>query len=111
MTHGQYDVCIDSCNYCAVACDACVVACLGEENAAYLRDSILAAMDCAAFCRLATGFLARDSQQLQLICQDCAEICIACADECAQHPAEHCQRCAEACRKCADECLKIGTAQ
>jgi len=110
MTIGQYDLCIDLCNKSAQACDEFVVACLGEENAAYLRDAILAATDCAAFARLAAGFMARDSQMLQLICQDCAEICMACADECAQHPAEHCQVCAEACRKCADECLKMGTA-
>ncbi|WP_221763232.1 four-helix bundle copper-binding protein [Methyloradius palustris] len=109
VTAQQHSTCIDLCNKAAIACDVCVVACLGEENAAYLRDAILAATDCASFCRLAVGFLARDSQMLQLVCQDCAEICIACAEECAQHPAEHCQLCAHACRKCANECLKMGT--
>jgi hypothetical protein len=110
MSAGKYDECIDLCNKCAEACDVCAVACLGEENAAYMRDCILMDIDCAAFCRLAAGFMARDSKMLQLICQDCAELCIACAEECAQHPAEHCQRCAEACRQCADICLKMGTA-
>lgn len=111
MTTGQYDECIDLCNKCAQACDACVVSCLSEENAAYMRDCILLDVDCAAFCRLAAGFMARDSQMLQLICQDCAEICIACAEECSQHPAQHCKDCAAACRLCAEACLKMGTAE
>lgn len=110
MSTDQYDKCIELCNKCAQACDACVTACLNEENAAYMRDCILMNIDCAAFCRLAAGYMARDSQMLQLICQDCAEICNATAEECSQHPAEHCHKCADACRECADACLKMGTA-
>jgi hypothetical protein len=36
------------------------------RNAAYLRDAILAATDCAAFCRMAAGFGDKaDSQSLK----------------------------------------------
>lgn len=106
-----YQESIELCYQCAQACDACAVACLSEENAAYMRDCILADIDCAAFCRLTAGFMARDSQLVQLIAQDCAEICQACAEQCSQHPAEHCQQCAQACMACAEACLRIGTAK
>jgi len=110
MAIGHYDVCIDLCNKTAKSCDELVVTCLGQENAAYMRDAILAAVDCAAFCRMAAGFMARDSQMAQLICEDCSEICMSCAEEFSQHPAEHFQICVTICRECANECLKMGTA-
>jgi hypothetical protein len=67
-------------------------------------------MDCADFCRLTASFVARGSDFVELVCQDCAEICTACAEECEKHASTHCRQCAEACRKCAEECLKVGVA-
>ncbi|HYG12622.1 MAG TPA: four-helix bundle copper-binding protein [Methylophilaceae bacterium] len=51
----------------------------------------------------------RQSEFIDLICQDCAEVCEQCAEECARHEQGHCQQCADACRKCAEECLRMGT--
>ncbi|HEY7985659.1 MAG TPA: four-helix bundle copper-binding protein [Methylophilaceae bacterium] len=108
--HGTYTLCIDLCNKCADVCDACTLACLNEENAAYMRDCILMDIDCAAFCRLTAGFMVRQSEMLELICEDCAELCNTCAEECEKHPMEHCRLCAEICRKCADTCMRVAIA-
>jgi hypothetical protein len=67
-------------------------------------------MDCAQICRLAAGYMARDSEFAVAICQACAEVCEACGDECAKHPMQHCQECAQACRRCADECRRMAGA-
>jgi len=75
-----------------------------------LRTCIELDMDCADFCRLTASFIARRSDFVELVCQDCAEICTACADQCEQHASDHCGACARACRSCAEACLKVGAA-
>jgi Domain of Unknown Function (DUF326) len=65
-------------------------------------------IDCASICRLAAGYMARDSELAGAICEVCAEVCDACAQECAKHSKmEHCRQCAEACKRCADECRRM----
>ena len=108
-SHDHYQSCIDACNACADACDRCADAC-EREDPVKMKRCIALNRDCAAICRLAVNFMMRDSEYVDLICQDCAEICEACGDECDQHPQEHCQACTVACLKCAQECLKMGTA-
>jgi hypothetical protein len=76
-----------------------------------MRTCVELDMDCADFCRLTATFIGRDSDFIELVCQDCAEICTACAEECEKHDAEHCRQCAETCRRCAEECLKVGVAE
>lgn len=108
MPHDPYQSCIEACNKCAEFCDYCAKAC-EKEHAETMARCIALDRDCAAICRLAVDFMQRNSEFVDLICQDCAEICEECAEECQKHEQGHCQQCAEACRQCAEECLKMGT--
>ena len=110
MIADRYQACITACHTAAALCETCAASCLIEPNVQHMANCIALDMDCAAYCRMTAGFLARGSQLLELVCQDCAEICQACAEECGQHGMAHCQACAEACRHCAEECLKLGVA-
>jgi hypothetical protein len=107
MTNNQMETCVGACNACADACDACSTACLSEPDIKMMADCIRLDLDCAAICRLASGFMARGSARARDVCRVCAMICDACAAECAKHKVDHCQRCAEACRVCAAECRKM----
>jgi hypothetical protein len=107
MPHEQFQPCIDACNACAEACNACAKACLFEPNRHDLARCVSLNMDCAEVCRLATGYMARNSELISEICSFTAEVCIACAEECEGHDLSHCQRCAEACRQCARECFNV----
>ena len=107
MAHSQYATCIEACNICATACDHCAAACLSEKDPKPMARCIALDIDCAAVCRLAPGFMARDSKQAALICGVCADVCEACAAECGNHDMQHCKDCAEACRRCAAECRRM----
>jgi hypothetical protein len=109
MTNESFDSCIRACDACATACDTCGTACLTEPDVKQMADCIRLDLDCAAICRLASGYMARRSERAATICRICAEICEACAAECAKHPPEHCQRCAQACRACAEECRRMSS--
>jgi hypothetical protein len=106
VSHDHYQPCIDACIACAEACEQCAAACEREDSAKMAR-CISLNTDCAAMCRLAADFMTRNSQYVDLICEDCAEICKGCADECNKYPQDHCQDCALACLQCAQECLKM----
>lgn len=107
MTNETFERCIQACDACAAACDMCATACLTEPDVKKMADCIRLDLDCAAICRLASGYMSRGSARAAAICRACAEICTACAEECAEHPPEHCQRCAQACRSCAEECRRM----
>lgn len=107
MAHQQFESCIEACNACAEACDHCAVSCLQEPDPKMMVRCIALDMDCAQICRMAAGYMARDSEMATAICQLCAEVCDACGDECAKHQMAHCQECAQACRRCADECRRM----
>lgn len=104
MAHTINQACIDACNACASACDHCAVSCLAEDDVKMMVRCIALDMDCAAICRVASGFMARGSDAAGRVCHVCADICRACADECAKHTMDHCQACARACRDCAQQC-------
>ena len=110
MAHQQYEACIEACDHCASVCDHCAASCLQEQDVKAMARCIALDIDCAAICRLASGAMARGSEQAQAICALCADICEACGDECAKHQMEHCKVCAEACRRCADECRRMSQA-
>ncbi len=107
MAHEKYADCIKACNDCADACDHCSVACLEETNIAALARCIRLDIDCAAICRLASGYMARGSECANTICRACADICDACAEECEKHEHNHCKQCAQACRDCAKKCREM----
>ncbi|MGU2420668.1 four-helix bundle copper-binding protein [Burkholderia cenocepacia] len=107
MAHQQYQSGISACDDCAAACYHCATACLNESEVAQLADCIKLDLDCAAFCRLASGAMARGSGQTKALCSSCANICEACAAECEKHPHEHCKECALACRRCTQECRSM----
>jgi len=107
MAQQQFESCIDACNACADACDFCAASCLKENDVKAMARCIALDMDCAAICRTAAAFMARDSEFAMAICQTCADICDACGDECAKHQMAHCQTCAQVCRRCADECRRM----
>lgn len=109
MAHQTYETCIEACNACASACDHCAIACLQEQDVKMMARCITLDIDCAAICRLAAGYMARDSAFAKPLCQLCAQVCQACGDECAKHPTDHCQACAEACRRCAEVCRSMAT--
>ena len=107
MAHERFHSCIEACNDCADACDHCAVACLAEPDPGKMARCIRLDIDCAEICRLAAGYMARDSECAMQICEQCAEVCELCGEECARHPMEHCKACAEACRRCAEECRRM----
>ena len=109
MAHQTYRSCIDACNACADACDHCAGACLREDDVKSMARCIALDIDCASLCRLAAGFMARDSEFAKPLCRLCAEVCSACGDECGKHPHDHCRECAAACRRCAEECRRMAT--
>lgn len=107
MAHTQYATCIEACNACADECDHCATACLKEADPKPMARCMALDIDCAAICRLAASFMARDSELAGQICGFCAEACDACGAECGKHNMQHCKECAEACRRCADECRRM----
>ena len=111
MPHEQFRSCIDACNSCAEACDHCAASCLREKDVQAMARCIQLDIDCAAICRLATGYMVRGSELAGAICETCAEVCEACAQECAKHSKmEHCRQCADACQRCAEECRRMAQA-
>lgn len=110
MANQQFESCIEACNTCADACDHCAASCLQEADVKAMAHCIALDMDCAQVCRLAAGYMARDSEFASALCQTCADVCEACADECAKHQMDHCQACAQACRSCADQCHRMAGA-
>jgi hypothetical protein len=107
MAPSRYAACIEACNACATACDRCAAACLGEDDPKPMARCIAFDIDCAALCRLAAGYMARDSEFAASVCAVCAELCEACSGECETHDMDHCKACAAACRRCADECRRM----
>ena len=107
QSYQSYQTCIEACDRCADACDHCAASCLQEQDVKRMARCIELDMDCAAICRLASGYMARGSDFARQVCRVCAEVCQACGDECAKHPMEHCRQCAEACRRCAQECTRM----
>src|SRR5690349_2623971 len=99
---------VDVLNNCAAECNHCLAACLEEQDVTMLTRCIKLDIDCAAICQLTASFVARRSEHMYHLLNECAEICNACAQECEKHAAhgmEHCRHCAEVCRHCAEECL------
>ena len=107
MLNQQFQAAIDACNDCADACDLCVASCLQESDVGMMARCISLDIDCAQICRMTAGFLARQSELLDILCETCAEICEACGDECERHESQHCKDCADACRRCAEECRNL----
>src|SRR4051812_22439675 len=62
MASSPYAACIEACNACALACDRCAAACLEEDDPKPMARCIALDIDCAALCRLAAGFMGRDSE-------------------------------------------------
>ncbi|MBA3707114.1 MAG: four-helix bundle copper-binding protein [Bacteroidetes bacterium] len=90
--------CVNECSYCASAC-------LEEQDVKMLARCIKLNIDCAEICNLAASYLSRESENIDRIINQCAEICEICAKECEKHKhMEHCKRCAEKCRACAEAC-------
>ncbi|MEZ0231826.1 MAG: four-helix bundle copper-binding protein [Methylophilaceae bacterium] len=107
MVNEQYQRCIDACKKAILASEVCADACRSEGHSPMMQRCVSLDTDCAEFCRMAVRFMQRESEFVDLICEDCAEICRECADECIKHPADHCQECAKACYACMDECLRM----
>lgn len=110
MNDAMYQACIEACNSCADTCDRCATACLQEKDVQMMTRCIALDVDCASICRLAAGYMSRDSDFAKALCRQCADVCQACGDECARHQHDHCQQCAQACHRCADECRRMATA-
>ncbi|MGV3743202.1 MAG: four-helix bundle copper-binding protein [Burkholderiaceae bacterium] len=107
MAHQLFQSCIEACDTCADACDGCAIACLQEQEVSMMVRAVALSMDCAQLCRMASGYMARQSEMAGPVCQLCADVCYACGDECGKYASEHCQECAAACRRCAEECLQM----
>ena len=109
MAHRQFAECIQACYDCADASDHCAVACLAEDDPKMMARCIELDIDCAQVCRLAAGYMARDSEFMSTMCGVCADICETCGEECEKHDMPHCQECAEACRRCAKLCRQMAS--
>lgn len=109
MPNAQMQACIDACDACALACEHCSVACLAEPNVKDMARCIALDMDCADICRLASSYMARNSEQTALLCETCAGVCERCAEECGKHKMDHCQACADACNRCAEACRQMNS--
>ena len=107
MVQEHFRACIDALNECTETASVCAKACLFEPNRHDLARCISLDLDCAEICRLATGYIARNSALVAEVCSFTAEVCISCAEECEKHDLAHCRRCAEACRRCARECFNV----
>ncbi|MGZ8318822.1 MAG: four-helix bundle copper-binding protein [Telluria sp.] len=107
MALQEHQACIDACDACADACDFCLASCLREKDVKMMARCIALDIDCAQICRMASSYMARDSEFATAVCQMCADVCDSCADECTLHSAEHCRQCAKACRRCAEECRRM----
>lgn len=111
MSHEQLLECIRACEACAVSCEHCADECLSEAHVASMAKCIRLDRDCADICRIASAFMARDSQFSAALCALCAMVCDACREECHKHEMPHCQACADACEKCAQACRKVHEAR
>ena len=89
---------------CAAACNYCAVSCLKEDNVKMMERCIRLDLDCAAICKMAMDYVARDSSMAREVLDLCAKACRECGEECAKHKHDHCQMCAEACRRCEQAC-------
>src|ERR1700681_4582009 len=56
----SYQSCIEACNTCADACDYCSIACQQEDDVKMMAECIRLDLDCAAICRLAAAYMARE---------------------------------------------------
>lgn len=108
MAKPSFQSCIDACNACATACDHCAASCLREDNVKDMSHCVALDIDCSQICRLAAGFMARNSELAGMLCETCAEVCDACGDECERYEMPHCRDCAAACRRCAEACRQVG---
>ena len=99
-----YESCIEACHACMVANEACAAAGRQESNVHALADCISLNMDCAEICRLAVGYMLRDSRNALSICEACADICERCQEECDKYMLDYCRASAEACHRCAAAC-------
>lgn len=75
MGHERYQSCIEACNTCADSCDYCFSACLREDDVKMMAECIRLDMDCAAICRIAASYMARESTYAGELCACCAEVC------------------------------------
>jgi hypothetical protein len=106
MSHEENRTLLQMLSECVAECNHCAVACLQETDVKTLERCIRLDLDCSEICQLTAGYVARGSELLNRLLEECAEICNICADECAKHGhhMEHCKRCAEVCRRCAEAC-------
>ena len=107
MPQGAYEEAVAACDACAAACDACLSACLLEPEVTPLARCIALDLECAALCRLLSGFSIRGSKFAPKLAEACKTLCDACAEECGRHEHGHCRRCAEACRACSVACDRL----
>lgn len=102
--------CIQSCNECATACEEASHHCLmeleeGKGDRRVHAQAHHMAMDCAALCRMAAAFMARQSPLHGDVCQACAEACRRCAEACAKgQNVTVMEECARICRECEKSC-------
>ena len=107
MSYEKNQLLINELNTCATFCNQCAVACLDEQEVKMMVTCIKLDIDCAEYCRLTAGFVARGSAHAMHLMKECIYLCIACAEECEKHAEngmQHCKDCADACRKCAEAC-------
>lgn len=90
-------------------CVETIAYCLKKGGRFVDSDHMQILKDCSDVCTITAGFLLRNSQFHNQVCELCAEICEKCAASCeAIDPVDtQLKACAEVCRKCAKSCRKI----
>jgi hypothetical protein len=100
--------CIEACLDCHRVCltmasQHCLVH--GGEHVAPEHFRLM--MVCAEICRTAASVMMIGSDQMNRVCQACAEICEACAESCQN--LDGMGPCIQACRDCADACRQMAS--
>lgn len=106
---GPHEDCLKACSDCAKTCDMTYHHCLTlvAEGKKEHAKALGLASDCAAFCGLSAGMIARSSPLMAYSCEACAEACKACAAECDKHDSAEMKACAKACRACEKSCMDM----
>lgn len=99
--------CIRTCEECVSACSDVVALCYRADEDGSLARPQAAAIECAAFCKMAVALLTRETEHASTFCTLCASVCDACARQCELEDDSTFVRCAKLCRLCAAECRSM----
>jgi hypothetical protein len=105
----MHEDCLKACQGCAKACDEAFHHCTTQvaEGKKEHAKALQYVADCAKFCDLSAGMVARHSPLMAHACAACAEACKDCAAECEKLDSQPMRDCVAACRACEKSCREM----